>query len=61
MTVGRDAVLDILAKADDHLSAEDIYMKIHPEYPAIGLTSIYRTLDILVNIGLVHKFDFGHG
>ncbi len=61
MTVGRDAVLDVLAKADEHLSAEDIYMKIHPVYPSIGLTSIYRTLDILVNIGLVHKFDFGHG
>lgn len=61
MTVGRDAVLDVLSKAEEHLSAEDIYMKIHPVYPSIGLTSIYRTLDILVHIGLVDKFDFGHG
>ncbi len=61
MTVGREAVLDVLSQADEHLSAEDIYMRIHPVNPAMGLTSIYRTLDILVNIGLVHKFDFGHG
>jgi Fur family ferric uptake transcriptional regulator len=60
-TVGRDAVLDVLSQADEHLSAEDIYMKIHPIHPGIGLTSIYRTLGILVNIGMVHKFDFGHG
>jgi Fur family ferric uptake transcriptional regulator len=61
MTVGREAILDVLSQAEEHLSAEDIYMKIHPVNPAIGLTSIYRTLDILVNIGLIHKFDFGHG
>ncbi len=36
-------------------------MKIHPSHPGIGLTSIYRTLGILVNLGMVHKFDFGHG
>lgn len=60
MTAGREAILDVLSQADEHLSAEDIYMKIHPVNPAIGLTSVYRTLDILVNIGMVHKFDFGH-
>jgi len=61
MTAGREAIMNALSDADAHLSAEDIYMKIHSVYPAIGLTSIYRTLDILVNIGMVYKFDFGHG
>ena len=28
-------------------------------YPAIGLTTIYRTLELLVQMGLVFKFDFG--
>ncbi len=61
ITLGREAILDILAKADKHLSAEDIYMKVHPRYPNIGLTTIYRTLDILANMGLIFKFDFGDG
>jgi Fur family ferric uptake transcriptional regulator len=61
MTLGREATLDVLSKSDEHLSAEDIYMRVHKIYPSIGLTSIYRTLDILTNIGLVNKFDFGHG
>jgi len=61
MTLGREAILDVLAQANRHLSAEDIFMKVYKVYPNIGLTSVYRTLDILVNIGLVHKFDFGHG
>lgn len=61
MTLGREAILEVLSQADEHLSAEDIYMRVHKIYPNIGLTSIYRTLDILDSIGLVNKFDFGHG
>ena len=61
ITFGREAILDVLSKANKHLSAEDIYMKIHPSHPSIGLTTIYRTLEILANIGLVFKFDFGDG
>lgn len=61
MTIGRDAVLDVLSNTEDHLSAEDIYMRVHETYPSVGLTSVYRTLDLLVNIGLVYKFDFGDG
>jgi len=61
ITVGRKAVLDVLIVADKHLSAEDIYKKVNFHYPAIGLTTVYRTLEILVNMGVVFKFDFGDG
>jgi len=59
LTIGREAILDIMSKSKGHLSAEDIYMKVHPKYPNIGLTTIYRTLDVLASLGLVFKFDFG--
>jgi len=61
LTVGREAILDILSKCKGHLSAEDIYMKVYSRYPRIGLTTVYRTLDVLSDIGLVYKFDFGDG
>lgn len=61
ITAGRQSILDVLMKADKHLSAEDIYLKVHPRCPSVGLTTIYRTLEILVNMGIVHKFDFGDG
>jgi len=61
MTLGRETILEVLSQAEEHLSAEDIYMRVHKIYPNIGLASIYRTLDILDSIGLVNKFDFGHG
>ncbi len=61
ITTGRDIILDVLAKADTHLSAEDIYLRVRRLYPSIGLTTVYRTLEILVNMKLVFKFDFGDG
>jgi Fur family ferric uptake transcriptional regulator len=34
-------------------------MKVHPQCPSIGLTSVYRTLELLARLGFVFKFDFG--
>ena len=61
LTISRGAILDILSKTSKHLSAEDIYLSVHKTYPNIGLTTVYRTLELLVQIGLVLKFDFGDG
>jgi Fur family ferric uptake transcriptional regulator len=61
LTAPRETIIDILSSTDKHLSAEDIYIAVHKKYPAIGLTTVYRTLDILVRLGLIYKFDFGDG
>ena len=61
ITAGREAILSVLTRADGHMSAEDIYVKVHAVNPAVGLTTVYRTLDILERVGLVYKFDFGDG
>lgn len=60
-TIPRQIILQVLDESKEHLSAEDIYLKVHQLYPAIGLTTVYRTLELLVNMGLVSKFDFGDG
>jgi len=61
ITLGREAILEALATTEKHLSAEDIYMRIHPRCPQAGLTTVYRTLDLLVEMRLVTKYDFGDG
>ena len=61
MTVPRQAIMDVLSGTDKHLSAEDVYMKVHKMSPDVGLTTVYRTLDLLTQMGLVVKFDFGDG
>jgi len=43
------------------MSAKEIYAALYKLYPGIGLTTIYRTLDLLERIGLINKFSVGDG
>ena len=61
MTKPREAILAVMEKTVDHLSAEDIYLAVHKFYPNIGLTTIYRNLELLVKMGLVVRLEFGQG
>ena len=61
MTKPREEILDAMEKTMDHLRAEDIYLAVHKFYPNIGLTTVYRNLELLVDMGLIVKFEFGHG
>jgi len=61
MTKPREAILGVMGKTMDHLSAEDIYLAVHKFYPNIGLTTIYRNLELLVEMGMVVRVEFGHG
>jgi Fur family ferric uptake transcriptional regulator len=61
ITIPRQIILQVLDESKKHLSAEDIFLKVHQIYPTIGLTTVYRTLELLVGMGLVFKFDFGDG
>ncbi|MBN1531245.1 MAG: transcriptional repressor [Spirochaetes bacterium] len=61
ITAPRELVIDILHNTDDHMSASDVYIQAHQINPSIGLTTVYRTLEMLTQLGIVQKFDFGDG
>lgn len=61
MTASREAVLDVLSRVDEHVSADDVYIEARKVNPKIGMTSVYRTLELLSKMGLVHKTAFGDG
>ena len=60
-TKPRELILGVLAKSKKHLSAEDIFFSVHKIYSNIGLTTVYRNLELLVDMGTVSKFNFGDG
>ena len=61
LTAPRIAIIDVLSNTSEHFSAEDVYMVVHKTCPSIGLTTVYRNLELLTNWGIAHKFDFGDG
>jgi Fur family transcriptional regulator, ferric uptake regulator len=53
LTPQRRAVLEVIAGSRDHLTPQAIYQRVKIKYPAIGLVTVYRTLEILAELNLV--------
>ncbi|TEU06404.1 MAG: transcriptional repressor [Candidatus Aminicenantes bacterium] len=61
LTAPREAILEFLSKSSKHMSAKEIYASLHGSYPGIGLSTVYRTLDLLARMGIVTKLAIGDG
>ena len=59
LTPQRRAVLRVIAHSHDHLTPAEIYEKVHQDYPAVGLVTVYRTLDLLSELGLICEVHAG--
>jgi Fur family ferric uptake transcriptional regulator len=61
VTRQRDRIAELVLSSDQHLSVEDIERLLKARGEAVALATIYRTLDALVQSGLVRAQDFGEG
>jgi len=61
VTAPRERVAQLVLTSDDHLSVAQIRRALRDRGGAVGLATIYRTLDLLVRSGLVRVHDFGQG
>lgn len=63
LTSQRRLVLDVLRASNEHIDAETIYARARTRDPDIGLATIYRTLAVLKEMGLVEEHRLGeeHG
>ena len=57
----RRAVVDHLAAQDCCLSAQEIRDGIAADGGRVGIASVYRALDLLAELRLVHRVDVGDG
>lgn len=60
-TPQRLLVLEVLETAGRHLSAEEVHAALQARYPTVDLSTVYRTLDLFVSLGLVAVCDLGAG
>ena len=60
-TPQRLAVFKALEGNRSHPSAEDIYKIIHKDFPTVSLTTIYRTLETLVQMGELAELQLVKG
>jgi Fur family transcriptional regulator, ferric uptake regulator len=57
----REAVVGLLARQDCCLSAQEISERLRESGTNVGTASIYRALDVLHELGLVQRVEFGDG
>jgi len=61
LTPQRAMVLSALENSGNHISAEEIYAQIVAKYPQVNISTVYRTLELLEQLGLVTETDLGGG
>jgi Fur family transcriptional regulator, ferric uptake regulator len=57
----RDAVVSLLSRQSCCLSAQEISDDLRRSGSDVGIASIYRALDLLHELGLVQRVEFGEG
>ena len=61
MTPQRMMILEAVEAAEDHISTEEIYTRVCMRYPHLNISTVYRTLELLKEQGLVTETDMGDG
>jgi Fur family ferric uptake transcriptional regulator len=61
VTAQRLAIADVLLTSDRHLSAEEVAQEVTVRGRKAGTATVYRTIDTLLESGLVVERDFGEG
>jgi Fur family ferric uptake transcriptional regulator len=61
MTDQRRVVAKVIAAADDHPDVEELYARAALVDPRISLATVYRTVKIFEESGLLERLEFGDG
>jgi Fur family ferric uptake transcriptional regulator len=57
----RTAVIELLARQDCCVTAQEIFDLLRADGRAVGIASVYRALDLLTGLKLVQRLDMGEG
>jgi len=61
VTPQRMMILEALEAASGHISAEEIFGMVCRSYPGLNISTVYRTLELLKEIGVITETDMGDG
>lgn len=57
----RDVILDVFLATRQHLSVEELYLKVKASHPGIGFATVYRTMKLLAEAGIARELTLKNG
>ncbi len=62
VTNQRIGVLEVLSSGGDcHLTAEEIYDRVREKFPDLGLATVYRTIQLLLDLKIIDRINLDDG
>ena len=61
MTGQRRTIADVLESATDHPDVEELYARASAMDPNISIATVYRTVKLFEEAGILERVDFGDG
>lgn len=58
-TPQRDAIVEAIFSTDDHFNADELWDRIRTTQSRSSRATVYRTISLLVEAGLLHEIDLG--
>jgi len=61
LTPQREMIVEAIAHAGRHVTAEEIFEQVQARTHAVNVATVYRTLELLVEQGMVSRANLGDG
>ena len=61
LTPQRQLILEAIEEIDGHVSAESVHSIVAARFPQVNISTVYRTLELLQDLGLVTHTHFDDG
>jgi len=61
LTEQRRVIARVLQESDDHPDVEELYARASAQDPNISIATVYRTVKLLEEAGILEKVEFGDG
>src|SRR5512136_1595247 len=61
LTRQRKAVVEVVTQVNARMSAAEVHAQAHRVCPDLGLTTVYRTLEILEQMGMIRRVHLDDG
>lgn len=61
VTPQRMAIAEYMASTTSHPSAEEVHRAVRKRHPMVSLSTVYKTLEMLRDRGLLSEIDMGSG